>query len=120
MMVQRKNSKYYVSKLCVESVVAGKVRKKSLIKCLKAVSNSVNNMRYGECNECIGYLKDLLSSHGSKIMDKKLDLLDSILSCSVKKNYNIEALQKCIRNMRFKRDFLWRKDFGIDSNRTNC
>lgn len=115
MKVQQKNSEYYVSRLCLESVMAGKVKKKSLIKCLKAVSNSVNNMRYGECNEHISYLKDLLSSHGSKIMGKKLDLLDSILSCSVKSNYNIDALQHCMIDMRFKRDFLWRKDFGINS-----
>lgn len=119
MKIQQKNSEYYVSRLCVESVIAGKVKKKSLIKCLKAVSNSVNNMRYGECNKSIDYLKEMLSSRGSKMMDKKLDLLDSIFLCSVKQNYNIDALQHCMIEMRFKREFLWRKDFGLNSNDAN-
>ncbi|QJU42278.1 hypothetical protein [Serratia marcescens] len=118
MKVQQKSG-YYVSRLCVKSVLAGKVKKKTLKKCLKAVSNSVNKMGYGECDKSIRYLKELLSSHGSKIMDKKLELLDSILAFSVKKNCNIDDLQHCMIEMRFKREFLWRNDFGVGSERVS-
>lgn len=113
MRIQKKSCEYNISELCYEAVKTGKVKKSSLIKCLKKVSNSIDKMGYIECNNSMHYLREVLSSSGSKIMDKKLKLLNLIFSCSTKVNYNIDALQNCMIDMQFKRNFLWKRDFGI-------
>lgn len=118
MQIQLKNCEYYINKLCIDSVREGKVKKESLIKCLNKVLNSTDKMGYRECNNRINYLKGVLSSRGSKMMDKKLALLDSILSSSAKVNYNIDTLQYCMINMQFKRNFLWKKDLGVSKKET--
>lgn len=118
MQIQLKNCEYYINKLCNDTVMEGKVKKESLIKCLNKVLNSTDKMGYSECNNRINYLKEVLSSRKSKMMDKKLALLDSILSNSAKVNYNIDALQYCMINMQFKRNFLCKKDFGVSKKET--
>lgn len=113
MRIEKKSCEYYVSELCFKAVKTGKVKKSSLIKCLKKVSNSIDKMGYNECSNSMSYLKEVLSSNGSKIMDKKLKLLELIFSYTVKVNYNIDALQHCMIDMQFKRNIKWKKDFGV-------
>lgn len=113
MNVQSKSCIHFISDLSVKSVLKGKVKKAWLTECLRKVSNSRDKMAYGECAKDIDHLKDILSIRGSKVLTKKVGLLESILSCSVKSRNNIDALQHCMIDMRFKREQLWAKDFGL-------
>lgn len=106
---------YYISKLSIDSMLHGKVKKNLLIKCLKNVSNSYTKSSRLDIAPHISNIKSILHERGSGILDKKKKLLDEIISCSVNRSERSNELQACISEMKSKRS-LWSKDFGLKIN----
>lgn len=85
---------YYINKLAVESAKIGKVKKTSLLKCLKQVRNSDIKSVNENCDRRINKLETQILCSQSKIKQAKIDLLTSIYNNSVNTGNILNAYQK--------------------------